>query len=540
MKPFFALLVVYCLLIATHCDAQKNVRFTDDTTYYNFDLTKMKKPQSFYYRPPVEKVGEKYHVKYFRTRDNSLYYEGDVIPVMIEYHHSIEPLVAVKDGYFVYRRPDGNKWEEGNYVKDKLNGEWKYYHKENGNLRAVAYYYTNQPVAYGTTYFKDGITKQSEGTYLKVAFKNDTVYRRHDQWIYYFKKEGSISAIVNYTIGVLHDKVTFYDSATGNKYSEGTFNSNDKHGKWHFYNPVDNRLIGEINYNHGKLHDTLIFYHLSGNVLVTGRDDNGIRNGVWRAYYDSLGKVRSEITYRNSKGNAVFYDSVYSNAVILEGEMLLSARIGKWTGYYPQTGKVRSISNYKDNLLQGKARTYDEFGYLHAEVDFKDGVRSGDATYYYKGTKDKWVVISYDDDTMSGLVSYYRSGKMKRKTVKEKGEITHLCYSEDGGYMDCEPYLVEASFNGNLMTYIGDNLNYPAEAKIRRLQGKVKVGFTLDEWGKVTDPYIIEGFDDRCDDEALRLVRGMPNWIPATIEGIPVTSIKTVPVVFWLPEEEGE
>ena len=83
------------------------------------------------------------------------------------------------------------------------------------------------------------------------------------------------------------------------------------------------------------------------------------------------------------------------------------------------------------------------------------------------------------------------------------------------------------------------NLLYPPDAKRDGAQGKVKVSFYIDEYGSVRDAHIVDGFDSRCDEEALRLVNMMPAWKPTTVDGIPIpSSYKTLPIVFWIPEAE--
>ena len=87
------------------------------------------------------------------------------------------------------------------------------------------------------------------------------------------------------------------------------------------------------------------------------------------------------------------------------------------------------------------------------------------------------------------------------------------------------------------MTYIGDNLRYPEEARTEGIQGKTIIGFYIDETGKVINPEIVRGFNNYCDEEALRLIKSMPDWIPAKMDGTPFISYVRVPVVFWLPNE---
>jgi hypothetical protein len=45
---------------------------------------------------------------------------------------------------------------------------------------------------------------------------------------------------------------------------------------------------------------------------------------------------------------------------------------------------------------------------------------------------------------------------------------------------------------------------------------------------------IVKGFNESCDNEALRIISVMPGWMPAQIDGHAFSQRKTLPVVFWL------
>ena len=195
---------------------------------------------------------------------------------------------------------------------------------------------------------------------------------------------------------------------------------------------------------------------------------------------------------------------------------------------------------YKDNVLNGTAEYYNENGDLVSEIPYKNGVRNGNVIYYYPSLKKKWTVMEFKEDTLTfNMNSYYEDGSIKRKVRPENGTPEHKCYDRTGNIEECQPFYIETSFDGDVMTYISNNLLYPPDAKRDGAQGKVKVSFYIDEYGSVRDAHIVDGFDSRCDEEALRLVNMMPAWKPTTVDGIPIpSSYKTLPIVFWIPEAE--
>ena len=86
-----------------------------------------------------------------------------------------------------------------------------------------------------------------------------------------------------------------------------------------------------------------------------------------------------------------------------------------------------------------------------------------------------------------------------------------------------------------MMAYMMDNMKYPEDAKKAQQEGRVLCSFVVDETGKVTDVHVVQSSGiQSLDDEAVRIVRSMPDWTPGTNDGEPVSVLFTIPVQFWL------
>jgi protein TonB len=64
------------------------------------------------------------------------------------------------------------------------------------------------------------------------------------------------------------------------------------------------------------------------------------------------------------------------------------------------------------------------------------------------------------------------------------------------------------------------------------VKGSVFVEFLVDVDGKIKDAKVLRGLCDSCDEEALRLVKSMPSWIPASMNGNKVEMKFVLPVKF--------
>jgi len=87
---------------------------------------------------------------------------------------------------------------------------------------------------------------------------------------------------------------------------------------------------------------------------------------------------------------------------------------------------------------------------------------------------------------------------------------------------------------GALMQYLGSNIKYPEQAKKESIHGRVFVNFIVEKDGKVSNVKLLRGIGGGCDEEALRVVREMPDWKPGMQDGQKVRVSYNVPINFAL------
>jgi len=103
------------------------------------------------------------------------------------------------------------------------------------------------------------------------------------------------------------------------------------------------------------------------------------------------------------------------------------------------------------------------------------------------------------------------------------GEITH---------MDSE--VMPQYFGGNiaLVRFMFNNIQYPSDALQKKIQGRVWCSFIVDVDGSVFDIQVEQPLYPSLDQEALRVLKLMPPWIPGTFNGEFVRVKCYLPVVF--------
>ena len=87
-----------------------------------------------------------------------------------------------------------------------------------------------------------------------------------------------------------------------------------------------------------------------------------------------------------------------------------------------------------------------------------------------------------------------------------------------------------------MTAYLQKNLKYPQPSLNNGIEGVVTVKFTVKTDGALDGFSIVRLVDPDLAADAVRLVKGMPAWTPATVGGTPVDSESNVEVVFTLPE----
>lgn len=86
----------------------------------------------------------------------------------------------------------------------------------------------------------------------------------------------------------------------------------------------------------------------------------------------------------------------------------------------------------------------------------------------------------------------------------------------------------------SLYKYLSDNVKYPDRAINANVQGTVHVNFVIRKDGSVSNVYVKNPIGHGRDEEAIRLVKSMPHWSPAKLNGKPVHYVYQLPVKFVL------
>ena len=85
-----------------------------------------------------------------------------------------------------------------------------------------------------------------------------------------------------------------------------------------------------------------------------------------------------------------------------------------------------------------------------------------------------------------------------------------------------------------MIKFISNNIQYPADAKKQKVDGRVLVNFVVEKDGSITEVKVIKPTFPSLDAEAVRVVKAMPKWKPGYQKGQAVRVQFTMPINFSL------
>ncbi|WP_316790762.1 TonB family protein [Pedobacter frigoris] len=265
--------------------------------------------------------------------------------------------------------------------------------------------------------------------------------------------------------------------------------------------------------------------------------------------------------YVNGKPKTIGSVSKFEPALIYEGQFAT----------YDDKGNKQTIFNYEANKPVGKGYYFFSNGKLNKVVDF-DGAASNFAGFQGQSRFNQPSKLDYYVDSLgqvlvengnghfkitvkAGSENYLQEGEYvggeKDGLWTEKNASGDFIYKEKylkgkllsgESYKDGKTYLyaVTDEFptyqNGiqAFYAYLSRTVRYPRDAQDQNISGTVLLSFVVEKDGKVADAEVTRGVYPSLDDEALRVMRISPKWIPGKQRGVPMRVKYNVPIKFSL------
>lgn len=85
--------------------------------------------------------------------------------------------------------------------------------------------------------------------------------------------------------------------------------------------------------------------------------------------------------------------------------------------------------------------------------------------------------------------------------------------------------------------FIKNNIQYPVQAFENKVKGNIFIAFIIEKNGSLSNIHIVQGIGYGCDEEAVRVIKLMPSWLPGKEKGEPKRVRMTLPIEFPLNDK---
>jgi TonB family protein len=233
-----------------------------------------------------------------------------------------------------------------------------------------------------------------------------------------------------------------------------------------------------------KFQGVQITYFPNGHKSSVKNFENGRLLGDVKEYYPN-GKLYSISSYTKTDNGKTALKLTCNDST---GKELAINGNGNWIKWNDSFDKITEEGQIENGLEEGEWRS--------------EKTDSASLVYIYK----KGIAVGGANDYKSGIRNYFR--------------------------LEIEP-----EFLGGLSAFSDFlilNIRYPDGARAKNIQGRVIVGFVVDNVGNLTDIKAIRGIGYGCDEEAARVMKLSPPWKPGKYDGKPVRVAYSVPIAFNL------
>jgi len=352
---------------------------------------------------------------------------------------------SLKDGYQIFKYPNGTVSSEGLIKNGKPEGYWK-------------------------SYYVTGI-KKSEGKYS--SFQLDSI------WVF-FDQTGDTIEKINYLFGKRNGYSYKYRKTPSEGlyiYSKELYAGDKKEGTALFFYP-DKKIQQTISYNNGKKEGLSKEFDKNGTVItlleynndylisrdrINRSDNKGLKQGVWKEFYPN-GSIKSEKNYKDDQLHGYYkeYDNrgilvltmLYDNGSIVKSKVEDEPDI-EIVNKYDQNNKLIYSGPYRNKIPVGVHREYNADGKVtNAYVYNDNGLLLSEGIVDEAGKfNGKWKDLypdgsslaegQYSDNRRTGIWKFYTpSGKMEQTGSFNNGRPDGLWkwYYENGAILREEEY----------------------------------------------------------------------------------------------------
>ena len=271
-----------------------------------------------------------------------------------------------------------------------------------------------------------------------------------------------------------------------------------------------------------------------GKIITKNKDTLNVLVGLETTYYNKVSyklSKNSEISYK--KINEISYlitpFNTFQNVLVNKSEKLFRVAV---SGQVSLLEYVEINQGLETNVYGGKMTSFSEPTIIYA-------VRTSSGDYIIKKKKEKSLILPLFEccPEIKSLVED-KSFKLEDLQViitKLNNSSDQIKKTENSQISTSVQSPAIFGSNGNLQDFrnwVLSQIQIPQSALLDSLHGKIKVKFTIDKSGNVTNLKLLDSIRLDIDREILKVICSSPRWTPATQAGMHVNQTFTLPFLF--------
>ncbi len=240
---------------------------------------------------------------------------------------------------------------------------------------------------------------------------------------------------------------------------------------------------------------------------------------IYKKYFPETKSITRLITFKSDllkERDGIFQERWDDGTIVTEGIYRNGIMEGEWL----ILGREKGL--YKNGQREGIWNSYDLDSICYEKKNYLNGVLEGEQFYYNKNGVERGI-------------EYYENGEMISTTIDTTNHVTDRMPRFPG----CEESFMEETeiskcASDKMLKFIYSNITYPKSARIKNIEGRAMVRFTIDKDGVISNVTVLSGICEDIKSEVMRLMDTMPNWIPGMQNEKHVKVEFNLPIVFKL------
>ncbi len=238
-------------------------------------------------------------------------------------------------------------------------------------------------------------------------------------------------------------------------------------------------------------------------------------------YFVSKSSLQMQGLYKDSNckikngGFAYFYPNGNISSV---GKYINQKKEGLWLSYH-YNGMMQDSTTYHDDKQVGVSMGWYQNGFP-SDSSYCDEEGKAVEVYWFDNGQPSGAGRRIDAKQFGKWQYFHKNGKLAATEVYGQNALeSRIYFTEEGIQLaDTTNKDREAMFNGGMAKwkkFLMNNLNFPSDYKLVNTNVvTVVISAIIDEDGNVLDPYVDTPFSSVFDEEAIRVIKKSPKWLP--------------------------